>query len=63
MSVLHDVKHTAADNAARTVILATLRETAWNVRAAARALRVDDNNLRRELRRLGIRRPQEARAA
>lgn len=53
-SVVSEVKRIAADNAAKTLIEATLRETGA-VCAAARALRMERSNLRREMRRLGLR--------
>jgi transcriptional regulator with GAF, ATPase, and Fis domain len=50
----------AADATARTEIRRALNESGGNVSEAARSLGVDRSNLRREMRRLGMRRTSEA---
>ncbi len=57
MNRLREVKRLAADAAARTVLRGTLREVHGNISAAARALGESRSMLRRELARLGLRRP------
>lgn len=54
MSVLREVKKAAADNASRTLLAACLRVTGGNISEVARCLRVDVANVRREIRRLGL---------
>lgn len=60
-SVLWDVKHAAADAAAKAKLIQILAETSGNLTAAARVLRIDRRSLRREIVRLGLRRPKAQR--
>ena len=57
VNVVTEKRRRAADAAERELLECELGTHRWCVSAAARSLGIDRSNLRRAMRRLGIRRP------